>query len=117
MAEAFLQHLSSLTSTDQFYPLFQQLLRNDLNIVLWKNGDITLGKKKEGTDFVREGRGVLLSQIIAIYIYIFFFYHSYRSPASDLIRKVMNSNESISTESHLLFVVMVVRILRIQFNR
>jgi hypothetical protein len=70
MAEAFLQHLSSLTSTDQFYPLFQQLLRTDLNIVLWKNGDITLGKKKDAPQLSEDD--------LLLFCYAFLFFTFYK---------------------------------------
>ncbi len=65
MAEVYLQQ-----SLDQFYPLFQQLLRNDLNIVLWKNGDITLGKKKDAPKLSEDD--------LLLFCYAFLFFTFYK---------------------------------------
>ena len=70
MAETFLKHLSSLTPTDQFYPLFQLLLRNDLNIVLWKSGEITLGKKKDAPKLSEDD--------LLLFCYAFLFFTFYK---------------------------------------
>ena len=57
MAEAFLSSLAEETickqfkfrylQTAQFYGLFQKLLKNELNITLWANGHMSLGRKKD----------------------------------------------------------------------
>ena len=78
MAEVYLQdslqacarQLNRFLPPDQFYPLFQQLLRNDLNIVLWKNGDITLGKKKDAPKLSEDD--------LLLFCYAFLFYTFYK---------------------------------------